>query len=93
MVDTLLTSAEAADRLLITRRRVRALIEANRLPAHRATPDELAALLTMGRISSIPKSGLWLIREQDLELLGDRRTGRPRKSRVEEVGDEENSQA
>lgn len=57
-----LTTAQAAERLGVTRQRVHQLIQEKRLPAEKFGP-------------------LYKIREEDLELVKDRkRTGRPRKS-------------
>lgn len=57
-----LTTAQAAERLGVTRQRIHQLITEERLPAKKLGP-------------------IWTIREEDLELVKDRkRTGRPRKS-------------
>ncbi len=76
----LLLTGEVAQRLGVTSRRVRSLIESNRLPAHRASPAELAMLITAGRVTVIPTRGLWLIQEGDLASVADRRVGRPPKA-------------
>lgn len=55
-----LTTPEAADRLKVTPRRVRALIEAGKLPAKQYGRD-------------------WIINESDLQLVEERRPGRPAK--------------
>lgn len=74
----LLTTAEVAQRLGISRRRVGALIEAERLPARKAVAFELISLLEEGRIRSVPPAGVILIREEDLELIKDRPIGYPK---------------
>lgn len=76
----LLLTGEVAQRLGVSSRRVRSLIESNRLPAHRASPSELAMLITAGRVTAIPTHGLWLIHEADLASVADRRVGRPPKA-------------
>lgn len=57
----LLTTRQAAERLGISLRRVRALIEAGRLPSKQYGRDHL-------------------IRERDLELVANRKPGRPPKA-------------
>jgi len=84
-MDDLLVTREAASRLHISLRRVRALVEADRLPARRATPVELVALLQSGRVRTIPPSGLIVIQVCDLALVESRPhgypKGRPRRKR------------
>jgi hypothetical protein len=77
MSSELLTAAEAATSLQVSARRVRALIEAGRLPARRATPAELAVLLEAGRIKAVTPKGLQVIQEADLELVKHRPAGYP----------------
>lgn len=59
--DGMMTTKEAADRLGVSMRRVRALIESGRLPSTQYGRDHL-------------------IKESDLKLVEDRRSGRPRKA-------------
>lgn len=73
-----LTSGEVATRLGVSRRRVLALVEAGRLPARRAVPNELAILLEEHRIKSVPAAGVVLIEAGDLHLVEDRPTGYPK---------------
>ena len=56
-----LTTNEAADRLGVVASRVRAMIQAGRLPAKKYGRD-------------------WLIEEEDLKLVEDRKPGRPPKN-------------
>jgi hypothetical protein len=85
--DMLLTRDVAAY-LGVTSRRVRALIEAGQLPAHRASPEELSRLILSGRVTSVPQYGLWIVRETDLALVRDRPVGRPRKQNVSDLNEE-----
>ncbi len=59
----MLTANEAAKILKVSARRVRALIQAKRLPAQKVGRD-------------------WIIMEPDLELVKDRKPGRPKKQKV-----------
>ncbi len=61
-----LTVKEAAKRLGVGEQRVRDLINNGRLPAEK---------IGEGR------GGNWLVREEDLALVADRKPGRPRKRR------------
>lgn len=70
---------EVAARLGVSNRRVRALIDAGRLPARLATPAEIALLLETHRIRSVSVMGVKVIQEYDLERVKDRQPGRPRK--------------
>ncbi len=84
--DALLTG-DVAEYLGVTSRRVRALIEAGHLPAHRASPEELAQLILAGRVTSVPQHGIWIIVERDLALVQHRPVGRPPKSSSLETGE------
>lgn len=80
MVDPdLLLTSDVAGYLGVTPRRIRALIETGKLPAHRARPEELARLIMEGRITSVPQQGIWIISETDLGLVQNRPIGRPSK--------------
>jgi hypothetical protein len=78
-VSNILTTGEAAARLGVSDRRVRALVGAGRLPARLATPVEIGSLLETGRIRSVAVTGVRVIEEHDLERVKDRQPGRPRK--------------
>jgi hypothetical protein len=77
-IEALLVTSEVANFLHVSRRRVHALIAAGRLPARRATPDEIAQLLKGGRINAVPSGGLLVVERKDLALVENRRPGYPR---------------
>jgi hypothetical protein len=79
-VSNILTAGEVAARLGVSDRRVRALVDAGRLPARPATPAEIGLLLEMGRIRSVAVTGVRVIEEHDLERVKYRQPGRPRKA-------------
>ena len=79
-----LTTTEAATKLSITRRSVARLIKRGLIVAERATPDELAGLLTAGRIRSVPPTGAMLIEADEVERHARERrpAHRPRKQQA-----------
>lgn len=63
-----MTTKEAADRLGIKPRSVVRLInESKVLEARKATPSEIAQLITEGRVTSVTHYGILLIDEAELE--------------------------
>lgn len=74
----ILTASEAARQLRVTDRRVRALITAGRLPAHRASPAEVALLLEQGRVTLVPAGGLIVIDVADIDQVRNRPPGYPK---------------
>lgn len=43
------------------------------------TPERVIALIKAKRLPAEKVSGVWIIKESDLELVKDRKPGRPRK--------------
>lgn len=79
---TTLTTQEVADRLGITRTAVLLLLKRKRdpLPSRMATPEEIMDMLKAGRIKGVPPTGVRLVAENDLDIVKDRKVGRPSKA-------------
>lgn len=79
----MLTTKEAADRLGIKARSVVRLInESKVLKARKATTEEIAQLLTEGRVSSVTHSGILVIEEAEMARYEKERRAahRPKKA-------------
>lgn len=78
----LLTTQEVADQLGITRAAVLQLLKRTRnpLPSRMATSEEMIDLLNSGRIKGVPPTGVRVIEESDIEIVKERKAGRPSKT-------------
>lgn len=82
--EEMLVVSEAAVLLGVKAGRVHALIESDALPSRFATRDEIAYLLTQGRVRGVPGTGIRLVPRYAVEVAQHRpgrgwRKGRSRK--------------
>lgn len=86
-LEGMIVVAEAATLLGVKTGRIHAMIDNGSLPSRFATREEIAILLTTGRIRGVPGSGIRLVSRNAVNAARHRpgrgwRKGRPRKPRV-----------
>lgn len=73
MLDDMMLTSEASQRLNVSVRMILLYISSGRLPAQRATPADVEALYREGRLRSRPRRTPWVIRRNDVEQIARER--------------------